>query len=73
VSPKSPIELAGVAEIAELLGVSRQRVDQLVRDHDDFPRPIAELAAGRIWMKNDIVKWAQRAGRLPGGDVRRRN
>jgi prophage regulatory protein len=63
--PSRPsIELAGVAEIAELLGVSRQRVDQLVREHDDFPRPIAELAAGRIWIRQEIVDWAERKGRL---------
>jgi predicted DNA-binding transcriptional regulator AlpA len=64
--PSRPsIELAGVAEIAALLGVSRQRVDQLVREHADFPKPVAELAAGRIWLKPEVVAWARRAGRLP--------
>ena len=57
-------ELVGPAEIAVYLGVSRQRVDALARTHEDFPRPIAELSAGRIWRKADIVEWAQRTGRI---------
>jgi len=58
-------ELVGAAEIAELLGISRQRVNALARTHDDFPRPVAELTAGRIWSKQDIDAWAKRTGRLP--------
>jgi len=58
------LELMGVAEVCALLGVSKQRVDQLVRTHPDFPRPVAELAAGRIWLRADILKWARDTGRL---------
>jgi prophage regulatory protein len=54
----------GVAEIAKLLGVSRQRVDQLVRLGAGFPEPVAELEAGRIWLAEDIDKWARAAGRV---------
>jgi hypothetical protein len=54
----------GVAEIAELLSVSRQRVDQLVHDDPTFPPPEAELAAGRIWRSEAIVAWARARGRL---------
>ena len=56
-------ELMGIAEIAELLGVTTQRVDQLART-DGFPKPTAELAAGRIWRRHDIEAWARAAGRL---------
>lgn len=55
--------LVGTAEIAELLGVTNQRVDQLSRT-DAFPAPIAVLAAGRIWKRDDIERWARETGRI---------
>lgn len=55
--------LVGVAEIAEMLGVTRQRVNQLARE-EGFPQPEAELSAGRIWKRSDVVAWARRTGRL---------
>ena len=42
-----------------MLGVSRQRVNAIVKRHDDFPAPQAELSAGRIWLKADVIAWAQ--------------
>ena len=56
--------LVGAKEVAELLGVSRQRVDMIARTHGEFPKPIGELAAGRIWKRQEIVRWAKRTGRL---------
>jgi FtsZ-interacting cell division protein YlmF len=50
-------ELLGVAEIAQMVGVSRQRVNELLRSDPDFPTPQAELAAGRIWAREDIERW----------------
>jgi predicted DNA-binding transcriptional regulator AlpA len=55
-------QLVGVAEIAALLGVTTQRVDQLART-EGFPKPVAVLAAGRIWQRADIERWAHRTGR----------
>ena len=52
--------LVGVAEIAKMLGVSRQRVNQLVRSDSDFPAPEAELIGGRIWKRTDIEAWMKR-------------
>lgn len=54
--------LLGVAEIAELLGVSRQRVHQLAA-RDDFPRPTAELSAGKVWDAAAIERWQAASGR----------
>jgi prophage regulatory protein len=54
----------GTSEIAELLGVTNQRVDQLAR-RADFPEPVAVLAAGRIWNRADVEAWARRTGRIP--------
>ncbi len=52
-----PINLVGVAEIAQMLGVTRQRVNQMVQTLPDFPPPEAELSAGRIWRRSTIEKW----------------
>lgn len=56
--------LVGVAEIAELLGVSRQYVDRLSRTDDTFPVPEAELKSGRVWKREAIEKWGRKIGRL---------
>jgi hypothetical protein len=48
--------LVGVAEIAALLRVSKQRVDEL--SHlPGFPRPVGRLAAGRVWLLSDVTLW----------------
>lgn len=52
--------LVGVAEVAQLLGVTRQRVNRIVLTHADFPAPEAELSAGRVWKRADIEAWARR-------------
>ena len=52
----------GNAELGKLLGVSRQRVSQLVT-RDDFPAPRAVLIMGSIWTLDDVVEWADRKGR----------
>ncbi len=47
-----------------MLGVTRQRVNAIVATHDEFPEPVAELSAGRIWLRKDIETWARKTGRL---------
>ena len=56
--------LVGLTEISELLHLSRQRVDQIVRSDPSFPAPVAELRAGRVWKGDEIERWARRSGRL---------
>jgi prophage regulatory protein len=56
--------LVGAAEIAELLGVTRQRVDAIARTHPDFPKPQAELQAGRVWLRTEVEDWGRKTGRL---------
>lgn len=55
--------LVGVAEVATMLGVSRQRVNKMVKEDESFPAPEAELAAGRIWERAAIEDWARSKGR----------
>jgi len=61
-------QYVGVAEIAEILGVSKQRVYEL-RRRPDFPKPLVELAAGPVWnrvsLTNFIEGWNRRPGRPP--------
>jgi predicted DNA-binding transcriptional regulator AlpA len=50
--------LLGAAEIAKMLGVTRQRVHQLSSD-PDFPKPDAALSAGKIWTRSSIETWME--------------
>jgi predicted DNA-binding transcriptional regulator AlpA len=56
------LDLMGTTEIAEMLGVSRQRADQLSHS-ERFPEPVAVIAAGRIWLRSDVERWAAATGR----------
>lgn len=56
--------IAGAAEIAAMLSVTRQRVDQIAAADPEFPAPLAELAAGRIWLLDEVEEWAKSAGRI---------
>jgi prophage regulatory protein len=51
------LELMGTAEIAAMLGISRQRVLKLA-EKPDFPRPLAVLSMGKVWLGSDIRTWA---------------
>lgn len=57
------LDLVGVAEIADMLGVTRTRVSQLASTAG-FPDPVARLAAGPVWHRVDVEKWAEMTGRL---------
>jgi hypothetical protein len=57
------MELVGLKEIAEILNVSKQRAAQLAA-RPDFPQPLGEISAGRIWKRSDVERWARRMGRI---------
>jgi predicted DNA-binding transcriptional regulator AlpA len=60
--------LVGPHEIATMLGVSRQRVYQLVT-RPDFPRPEARLKQGTVWRTEEVQQWAERTGRTIHDDT----
>jgi hypothetical protein len=59
-------ELVGVAELAEHLGVSRQRA-WTVTGRPDFPEPVARLKATPVWTAGSVRRflesWPRKAGR----------
>lgn len=63
--PDTP-ELLASTDVAEVLGVSRQRVHQLAAEHPQFPAPYARLGSGPIWTRPVIdrfASWSRRPGR----------
>lgn len=71
------VRMGGVTEVAELLGVSRQRLAKL-RERLDFPDPIGNLAQGAVWDLDEVEAWhgagsrPSRAGRPKAADSARR-
>lgn len=59
--------LVGAAEVADMLGVSRQRVHQLAVQLG-FPEPVVTLAAGKIWERAAIEAWLKTTGRTADRD-----
>jgi hypothetical protein len=64
------LELMGLAEVAVLLGmrrsavVERRRADAIRRERSECcPEPVAELACGPIWLKEQFTEYV-RADRL---------
>ncbi len=57
--------MLGVAEVAEKLGVSKQRVFEL-REAARLPEPITELRAGPVWPEPAIDRWLDTWERKPG-------
>lgn len=48
--------LMGAGEIGDRLGVSRQRVQQLIA-HPRFPAPYDELQMGKVWTIESVEAW----------------
>jgi prophage regulatory protein len=52
--------VVGAHEIRGLLGgISRQRVYQITT-RADFPRPLANLAQGKVWSATEVSAWTAR-------------
>ena len=65
---RKKLDLMGSREVGNRLGgVSVQRVHQLAQEYEDFPEPVAELSAGKVWLAEDVEAWAARhPERRPG-------
>jgi chromosome partitioning protein len=60
----------GIAEIADLLRVTRQAVANWRSRDANFPAPVADLKAGPVFARADIVAWARSNDiRVVDGDI----
>lgn len=57
--------VVGVTELADMLGVSKQRASELARV-EHFPKPFVELASGPIWVEPNIRDFVATWERKPG-------
>lgn len=58
-------DLIGVAELAQLLNVSRQRASELARSRG-FPKPLVTLKAGPVWRRSSVARYTAGWERQPG-------
>jgi len=56
------LDLAGPAELTQMLDVSRTRFAQIIA-RSDFPKPVADLVMGKVWDLAEVRKWAAKTGR----------
>jgi hypothetical protein len=64
VSAMANLDLVGVKEIAERLGVPRGTVS-IWKLRGLMPLPEVELGSGPVWRWSKISKWARETNRLP--------
>ncbi len=63
--------LVGVAEAAAILGWDKRRVATYIR-RGSFPDPVASLASGRVWRRDDVEAFARAFRRRRARRERRR-
>jgi predicted DNA-binding transcriptional regulator AlpA len=56
--------LAGLAEVAEILGVTKRSAHRYSK-RSDFPTPVARLAATPVWRRSEVEEWRARTLPLP--------
>jgi predicted DNA-binding transcriptional regulator AlpA len=66
----TPSRLVGLAEVAELFGVSKRTASRYAQ-RGDFPTPIARLRAGPIWLEEDVKGWGAPAPPVKRGRPRK--
>ncbi|MDX6479645.1 MAG: hypothetical protein QOG85_155 [Gaiellaceae bacterium] len=68
--PSTKLQLLGTAEVAKILGITKQAIADRRRyspwslyadaGRPEFPKPIAELACGPIWDAREIHSYKRR-------------
>jgi hypothetical protein len=59
-------ELVSAPEAADILGVSPQRLHELVMGKAEFPEPMYELRTGKLWLRHAIEEFGRHRERKPG-------
>ena len=65
------LDLVGLAEVAQILDVSRQRAAKVAETHADFPAPVARPAMGPVYTRDSVTAFAQRWERKRTGRPRK--
>ena len=66
------VDLVSLGEAAELLGISRARIDQLCKaPRSGFPAPLARVGSGPVWTRASLEAYKERARPLPPGRPRK--
>ena len=63
-------DLVGVSEAAAILGWDRRRVATYL-SRGTFPSPLASLASGRVWRRDDVEAFARDRARRKGRRIAR--
>ena len=63
-------DLVGVSEAAAILGWDRRRVATYA-ERGAFPAPLASLASGRVWRRDDVEAFARDRARRKGRRINR--
>ena len=53
-------DLIGLFEIAEMAGVSPPAVANWRKRSQDFPKPVADLKSGPVFLKADVRAWLRK-------------
>jgi predicted DNA-binding transcriptional regulator AlpA len=71
-SPRRPTDetskrsLVGLAEVAQILGVTKRTATSYAQ-RSDFPEPLVRLAATPVWLGKDVAAWAEQTLPLARG------
>jgi predicted DNA-binding transcriptional regulator AlpA len=63
-------EVVSAPEVADILGVSRQRVHQILSGNPRFPEPLFRLGSGPVWSRQAIESFQAKWERKPGRPVK---
>lgn len=56
------LDLASTTDVCEMLGVSRQRVNQIRREDKTFPAPVYNNGQILMWRRQDVRHWGMNQG-----------
>lgn len=56
-------DLVALGDVAKLAGVEKDTVIKWIARHPGFPSPVVETSAGKIWQREDVIKWLKATGR----------
>jgi hypothetical protein len=65
------LDLVSVGDVAAMLGVTRQRADELIRTHPDFPAHVGAIGGKRAFTRTSIEEFDKRWDRKRTGRPRK--